>query len=131
MKFIEQTLAEKYPHIDTSKYIWHELITTANEYGSGWHDLLIELVMKIEEIYKKNDMDITEFEISQIKEKYGGLRVYAFSSIPEVHDLIHEYENKAETVCDECGATGSLHVKDGWFQVLCDKCASEEGYEKV
>lgn len=52
-KFIEETLAEKYPNINTNDYIWQELINTANEYGPGWYDLIFELVMKIERFIKK------------------------------------------------------------------------------
>ena len=131
LKLIEEALAEKYPHINTSDHIWNELINTSIQYGSGLNDLLIELMMKVEEIYKKNGVGTSEFKIEQIKEKYGQLRIYVSSSIDEVHHRISEYEVKANKICDECGAIGSLHVKDGWFQVLCVECAFKEGYKKV
>lgn len=130
-KFIEDTLAEKYPNINTDDYIWKQLINTPNEYDSGWHDIIIELVIKIEEAYRKNYIDISDFKIDQIKEKYGELRFDAISSLQEVYVLISEYEEKADSVCDECGGIGYLCEKNGWLETLCEKCASEKGYKKV
>ncbi len=130
-KFIRQTLIEKYPHINLNDHIWNELINTPNEYGTGWHDLIIELIEKIEEIYRKNNTDISEFKIDQIKEKYGELSFDASSSIKEVYDVILEYEYKADTICEECGETGSLCENNGWLQTLCEKCAYKKGYKKI
>lgn len=131
LEFIEATLAEKYPHINTNEHIWNQFVSTASEYGVGWHDLIIELVEKVDEIYRKNNIDITEFRIDQIKEKYGGLRVSVRSRIREVHDLIMEYVNKFESVCEECGETGSLYVKNDCLLTLCDTCTEKMRYEKV
>lgn len=128
---IEEVMAKEYQNIDTNKYIWNELIKTPIEYGNGWYNLIIELITKIEGIYLKNNKDITEIEIIQIKEKYGSLRIYITSSISEVHDLIVEYERLAETICDECGNKGSLRQRNDWLQILCEECASLEGYQKI
>lgn len=131
-KFIEETLETKYPHININDHIWHELVTTANEYGPGWHDLIIELLQKIEAIYRENNMDISDFKIHRIREKYGQLCIDASSSIKKVHEIISEYEDKANTICEECGEPGSLcENKGGWLSTLCKKCASEQSYEKI
>lgn len=118
---IEVTLAEKYPNIDTTKYIWQQLIEH-HGYAVGWNDLIIELIKAIEKIYEKhNNLDIHDFCIDGTKEKYGGLRVDARSSLMEVHELISEYENKSKEVCEECGEVGRL--RDGnWVEILCDAC---------
>ncbi len=130
-KFIEETLREKYPDVDVNQHIWNELINVNNEYEAGWHNLIIELIGKIEEIYKKNNVDISEFKIDEIREKYGQLRFDAVSSISEVYNIISQYENKADTICDQCGEKGSLCEKNGWLETLCEKCAYENGYTKV
>ena len=130
--FIEQTLTEKYPRININKHPWHQVICHT-EFGPGWHDLIIELFQKIIEIYNKNGIDILELKIDTLKEKYGGLRVYVRTSIPEIHDLLIEYENKAEEICEECGKPGSLHedLSIGWLYTVCNECASIFGYKKV
>lgn len=126
-KHIEETLAEK--DIDTNEHIWHELANTTTEFGPGWHSLIIELIGKIDVIYKESNQDITEFKIDQIKEKYGRLSVYIQSNLEEVHHLALEFENRSEVVCEECGEEGSLHVKNGYLLTLCETCASQMGYE--
>jgi len=85
-KLIEQTLVER--NIDTNQHIWYELAMSNTEYGPGWHGIIISMISKIEEIYKKNNVDISEFKIAQIKEKNGRLRVYHTSSLKEVKSLI-------------------------------------------
>ncbi|OAA83569.1 hypothetical protein [Clostridium ljungdahlii] len=130
-EYIEKTLQERYPYINTGDYIWNQLVSADNEYGSGWHDLIIELVEKIENIYKKNNINVCEFKIDRIREKYGELQFDALSSIKEVYAVIAEYENKAYTICDECGEVGSLCEKNGWLETLCEKCAFKNGYKKL
>ncbi|MFL0194333.1 hypothetical protein ACJDU8_01900 [Clostridium sp. WILCCON 0269] len=130
-KHIEETLKEKYSFINMDNHIWNQLVNTANEYGCGWHDLIIELIEKIENIYKENNVDISEFKIDQIREKYGGLRFDALSSIKEVYHIISKYEDKSDTICDECGKIGSLCEKNGWLETLCEECACKNGYKKV
>lgn len=128
-KLIEQTLVER--NIDTNQHIWYELAMSNTEYGPGWHGIIISMISKIEEIYKWNNVDIFEFKVDQIKEKNGRLRVYHTSSLKEVNSLIAEYEAKSETVCEECGAPGSLCKNGEWLQTLCSKCDLENGYERV
>ncbi|MCT8974995.1 hypothetical protein N4T77_00130 [Clostridium sp. CX1] len=130
-KFIEETLKEKYPHINTSDHMWNELVNASIECGCGWYDLIIELVGKIEEIYKKKNISISEFKIERIREKYGQLYFDAESRIKEVYIIISEYENKSNTVCDECGKVGKLCERNGWLETLCEKCAHENGYKKI
>ena len=76
--------------------------------GPGWGRL-------VEEAYEALPDGTT---ISQIKEKYGGLRFY---SHPEP-DVIHEIEARSETVCEDCGAPGRPR-KGRWIRTLCDACA--------
>ena len=61
--------------------------------GDGWYELLYTLLEKIEDIYKRNNRNINDFTIEQIKEKYGELRFYASSNIPEVNALIVNTKN--------------------------------------
>jgi ribosomal protein L37AE/L43A len=128
---IEDTLSKRYPNIKQDDYIWQELIK-CQPYALGWHDLIIELVQKIEKIYKDYDVDIHEFHIDGIKEKYGGLRMDARTSIDAVYALIIDYEKKSETVCEECGKQPASLCDDNiWLRTLCDECMEGTNYKKV
>lgn len=89
------------------------------------------LLEKIEDIYKKNGRSINDFTIEQIKEKYGELRFYAASDIPEVNTLINEYEELSATVCEDCGRAGSPHSKNGYLLTLCGESAEREDFSKI
>ena len=121
LKYIEDTLAEKYPSIETSKYIWQELIRK-QAIGVGWHELIIYLMQEIEKAYEKNNLSILEFRIDEIKEKYGILRISAYSSLMEVHKIIMETENKSESTCEKCGKKGKIRINRHWILTLCDSC---------
>jgi hypothetical protein len=55
--------------------------------------------------------------VLQVKEKFGGLRVYTEGDdLPDLADL---YE-AAEKTCVECGAAGTMTVRNGWVSPRCE-----------
>ena len=95
------------------------------ECGSGWWPLIAETLNSIE------DMGV-KVHVEQIKEKFGGLRLYAsLDGSPELveksFDLIGKAEAKSFELCEYCGNPGSLMVTDvGWFKTLCPSCVETE-----
>lgn len=128
-EYIEDRMAREYLNINLKDHIWQELINNSPDYGTGWYDLIIELVSKIEDIYKSKNLDIREFKIYQVKEKYGSLRFCVETNLKEVDDLITEYEDKSEGICDNCGIEGKIYKKNGWFRILCGTCADKFDYK--
>lgn len=93
------------------------------ECGEGWYNILDELFEKLSEY--------DGIILAQVKEKFGGLRVYingAPSGVSdEVYNLIDGAEDKSYTICESCGAEGKLY-DDGWMRTHCAAC--EEEYQK-
>ena len=89
--------------------------------GDGWYDLIRELSEKID--YEKTMQfgeESRELYAMQVKEKYGTLRFYMNVAIPEVNDLIWEYEAKSAVTCERCGKPGKIR-DTSWIQTLCDE----------
>jgi len=87
------------------------------ECGDGWFDLINNLITKIDELDVNN-----EVRIFQIKEKFGGLRVYIDGpGTDEIYDLIEKAENESYKICEKCGNPGKPNKK-GWISTLCDEC---------
>ena len=90
------------------------------ECGDGWFNTIYDLSKKIVSLEEGNNVKVT-----QVKEKFGGLRFY-INSLPSeifdsVHDIICKYEEKSYTVCEQCGAEGK--TRGGcWITTLCDEC---------
>ena len=91
--------------------------------GEGWFPLIEELCCKIEKVLDKSGIkDIEEFEVVQVKEKWGGLRFYygGFSN-KEIDDLVDEYEEKSVKTCEVCGEKGTIIESHHWYMARCEK----------
>lgn len=87
------------------------------ECGDGWFNLIRDLCQKI-----KAENPPKEFKVSQIKEKFGGLRFYVNWSTDRINSLIDEAEHASYNVCVECGSQYSINV-DHW-RSKCESCAA-------
>ena len=67
---------------------------------------------------------ITQTLASQVKEKFGTLRVYLDEHNDTWSRLVDECEAASCDVCAFCGGQGRLIRDRGWFQTLCDGCAA-------
>lgn len=89
--------------------------------GKGWHGLLDKYLPQIWII--DPDCDLI------IKEKYGTLRIQPYKvsegvSRNDIHTIARDAEKESATVCELCGAPGSLRTDRDWWETLCDECVS-------
>lgn len=109
---------------DHSKNEWDEDFSWDSncfpiEAGNGWLYSLYVLCTKLLTEVKSN------FEVVQVKEKFGRARFYYSGGItPYGKQLIAEFEKESETICEHCGEPGKLRGT-GWYMTLCDKCWEE------
>jgi hypothetical protein len=99
----------------------------------GWYKLIIDTHKKLKYIDPN-------YEIHQIKEKFGGLRYYYQSSFPfsSMQDQIMEAivnaaEEIASKTCETCGiydykAKVETRVRNHWYKTLCMTCSIKQGY---
>ena len=57
---------------------------------------------------------------TQIKEKWGGLRLYA-SATETIQNVLGYYERISELYCIDCGAP-ALYMTTGYILPFCEKC---------
>lgn len=90
--------------------------------GKGWESL-------VREVYAaKTGMGIN-VGIIQVKEKYGGLRVYTDYYHEQLEEVISDVGKRSFSVCEECGADGNLWLRRGtWYVTRCD---AHKGNEAV
>lgn len=89
--------------------------------GDGWYDILHELS---EQVLKADP----SARACQVKEKFGGLRVYISSSSHEVLDLALAAEKKSFGVCENCGKPSNREFRrlDDWYWTVCSKECKEQ-----
>jgi len=76
---------------------------------SGWHQLLIELLIELDQLGWNR-------KISCIKEKYASLRFYTDHRFS---DVVDRYERRSKQVCETCGEHGEIRSRTGWDYVAC------------
>lgn len=86
--------------------------------ASGWTEILNDLHRELLEIYPR-------YTVFQIKEKFGGLRVYlddrfGMEELEErMEERIRVAEIRASRTCEVCGEPGKL-VGTSWYRTLCE-----------
>lgn len=85
--------------------------------GKGWYPLLVQTHKRLLAI----DPD---YEVHQVKEKFGGLRYYhavhTDKDYQAAWDIEADAERKSYTICEICGAPGYARA-GGWIRTLCDE----------
>ena len=90
--------------------------------GRGWYPIIVKLDEQIAAI----DPD---YEVMQVKEKFGTLRYYCTGDGEEsVFNLIMGAEQQSAVTCELCGASGQMHERGYWLRTLCSDCAARQGY---
>ena len=126
--------------------------------GKGWLPIVKEAVEKLKAIHARNSKNypvvaeertsensrfleegevipVRSFEdwygeniITQIKEKYGGLRIYTAYTSDEIKEIIKQAEQECRETCEHCGSKENVEQRGThWYKNLCDKC--EVSYE--
>ena len=100
-------------------YTWTEYDCLGKGWKIGFGKLLLE---DLRESCLKTDY-LDKLQFSQIKEKYGSLRMYNFGAPQEVYDVIQKYEFISQYICWYCGSPEATIVDDyGWYLPVCKCC---------
>lgn len=103
-------------------------IPTYSEFDSfpeGWRRKFgIQMMDELKKQLKK-EKQLYKFRITDIKEKFGGLRFYVASASKEVYDIINKYENISYKTCIYCGKPAE-YITSGWICPYCSDCISED-----
>lgn len=111
----------------------------------GWNWILEDLDRKLSYLDPN-------YELNQLKEKFGTLRFYYQPSVRNdikldlMDDAVTIAEMLSASTCELCGnssrvyisdkgvkydSTVGLKVRGGWYKTLCDGCAEGSGYLSV
>ena len=114
----------------------HELdyhFTWEDELEPGWrHAFCPQIWDELKEILEKANY-VNEFRFTQIKEKFGTLRLH-FGGVPEeIWKEIEAWEEKyyklSEQICFDCGENLATHMSTGWITFICRDCAKKRDEE--
>jgi hypothetical protein len=89
--------------------------------GAGWLPIVDKLFSDILSLCRSKCIRVPE--VTQVKEKFGTLRIYVSTNSPAIREMIDEVEAITYEICEDCGAPGRLRG-EGWARTLCDKCST-------
>jgi len=130
---LEKNLSEKYPQLfsDSNKPPTESLMCFGCDHGDGWFFIIEAMCHLIDQYIKNGDWKHEyPYKFVQIKEKFGGLRVYDHGADDYIRGVIDMAESLSYRVCELCGSSGSKFHFGMWVKTLCGACAAQNGYEK-
>lgn len=95
--------------------------------GDGWYNLVKQTLILAEQLCKAYPDSGAGFRLTQVKEKFGCLRIYWDGWITPkgvewrndpMMKIFTDAEFKSATICMVCGKPGDLN-KGPWIQALC------------
>ena len=94
------------------------------ECGKGWWPLIEKVAAAIDSF--NADHPETPIEVSQIKQKFGGLRIYHHNAPGDLRLLIDDAVAASWHTCEKCGSTiGVTTNHEGYRLTLCPDCRKE------
>lgn len=114
--------------------------------GVGWQQILWDCsaeitaeIDSVKQLYPVEDLP----RVSQVKEKFGGLRFYTGSIVlpiaDSIRDIILKYVNLSFETCEQCGESGKTRhhfpelpdIRFGWVKTLCESCWYSEAERRA
>lgn len=114
---LEQKLFDEFPNLyKPDKTLQRNLMDFGFMIGDGWFDIIYRLSKDLSCLELPDD-----FEVVEVKEKFGGLRFYGNYNLVEHYDRIDKAERESYRTCEVCGKEGTPR-EDGWVKTLCYEC---------
>jgi hypothetical protein len=130
---LQNKLYEKYPLLFCEKDLppTQSLLCFGIETDDGWYDLLsrvCEMITHHEKYNKGPDYHPVRF--TQVKEKYGTLRLYYVGGDDFVQGVISFAEYISGFICEETGNPGRVMSRGGWYKCLSPEMAEKLSYKE-
>jgi DNA gyrase/topoisomerase IV subunit A len=96
-----------------------------------------EIIETIRKMYPERELDYSPIYFLQIKEKFGGLRIYATGGDFYTRGIIDMAEEMARYVCEFSGDKGKIRTRkineegvevSAWVKCMSDEVAKKHGY---
>jgi len=118
MKNSLTSLSEKYPSLFDKEVLFG--------CRSGWYGILDNLFEQIVKALANEPEEYrVKFRIIQVKEKFGGLRVYKTGGNEAIDRLIEEAQWESFKVCERCGNPGRPAKVGHRKETICDTCLKQ------
>jgi len=104
-----------------SNYSFDFTWTEIESMPAGWFSAFgIPMLNELKDLFLlKNESFLYQYMITDIKEKWGGLRWYDNGILKGGYEIINKYEKLSYETCIVCGKPGNLEENKSWILPLC------------
>lgn len=99
------------------------------ECEKGWYPLIQPVIDYIDK-FNEGKSEEEKIYITQIKEKYGTLRIYVSYGTDELFNMIDKAEEESAHTCEFCGTKENVGQTTGWITTLCHDCIKNLSKER-
>lgn len=126
---LEVSLVREFPDIfrDHGKSSEETCMAWGCEHSDGWHGIIRALCRSISNHVKHSKVPI-DFKFTQVKEKFGTLRVYTFGADDYISGCIRMAEEMSALTCEVTGSPGEMCRRGFWYRTLSRDQAAKDGY---
>ena len=136
-KTLDNYLCEKYPRIfvEREKSPRESCMGRGFECGNGWMFIIDSLCHQIQEhidwhnkyAKQRKEARIPQFVATQVKEKFGALRIYNDGGDEYCQGLVDMAATWSWNTCELCGNGGKRLVghTTGWIGSVCEECSKK------
>ncbi len=119
---LEARLVEKFPalFVESTYPLTESLMAFGCECGDGWYGIIESACESIAAHCESNEK--RDFAFTQIKEKFGTLRMYSTGGDEFISGVLSAAEEKSYETCERCGNPGSRNTEGYWITTLCEGC---------
>lgn len=125
---LQNELFEKYPNLfsNKDKGIMQSCMSWGIECDDGWYDIIRSVCWQIsqhekniQEGFSRKKEEYQPVKFDQIKEKFGGLRIYFSGGDEFVEGIVNMAEEISYKICEVCGNKGKPN-EQGWIKTCCE-----------
>ena len=120
-KELEQRIINRWPAwFDVEGNICATLMPRGFQHGDGWFDLVWKMCEDLEPLVPGREAtSAAPFQVFEVKEKFGSLRVYVGRANKAIQRRIEEAGSESKRTCEICGKAGFQRNNGGWINTRC------------
>jgi isocitrate/isopropylmalate dehydrogenase len=118
-------------------YLFSNLNELKINFDQGWDELVLEMCHTLDLFINLfPEKDYSEFKITSIKQKFGGLEIETINSEADLNTILRATSILSYKTCEKCGKMGNLYCSSKWLhwsdkKVLCKNHAVELYYYSI
>jgi hypothetical protein len=115
---------KKYPDTQIKSKFWR-IILPKLLHWFRYRKLFYKPLLKFEKKLKREVIPAPVINLTQVKEKFGGLRFYYDGGNDYIDGMVRLAEDLSYKTCEYCSSTENVGQTRGWIVTLCKKCFDE------